>query len=162
MKRIQLFCTLVLTVFLVSCNNNQHNSSMDQQTATLFPKGEKITNKNFTGTVWLQMLADNDSSYDTSIGNVTFEPGARTNWHKHPAGQILLVTDGRGYYQEKGRSAQLIKKGDIIKIPPETEHWHGAASNGSLTHIAINPNIKKGKVVWIAEVTDEEYNLAHN
>ena len=117
-----------------------------------------ITNNNFTGTAWLQMLVNNDSTYNTSIGNVTFEPKARTNWHKHPGGQILLVTDGSGYYQEKGKSAQLLRKGDVVKIPPYAEHWHGAAPDNGLTHIAISVNTDKGNVVWLQPVTDEEYN----
>jgi quercetin dioxygenase-like cupin family protein len=129
----------------------------EQKPEPVFPKGDQITNNNFTGTAWLQMLVNNDSTYNTSIGNVTFEPGARTNWHKHQGGQILLVTDGIGYYQEKGKPARLIKKGDVVRIPPDTEHWHGATPNSSLTHIAISPNTDKGSVVWLQPVTDEEY-----
>ena len=106
------------------------------------------------------MLVNNDSIYNTSIGNVTFEPGARTSWHKHPGGQILLVTDGIGYYQEKGKPAQVIRKGDIVKIPLNTEHWHGASPVNSLTHIAISPNTDKGSVVWLEAVSDEEYRNA--
>lgn len=124
---------------------------------TLFPKGEQITNNNFTGIAWLQMFVSNDSTYNTSIGNVTFEPGSRTNWHKHLGGQILMVADGQGYYQEKGNHAQIIKKGDIVKIPPDIEHWHGAAPESGLTHIAISLNTDKGSVVWLHPVTDEEY-----
>ena len=130
----------------------------EQKAKLVFPKGNKITNNNFTGTAWLQMLVNNDSTYNTSIGNVTFEPGARTNWHYHPGGQILLVTDGIGYYQEKGYSIQLLHKGDIIKCPPNIEHWHGASPGCSLTHIAISTNLQKGNVVWLQPVTDEEYN----
>ncbi|MCK9640194.1 MAG: cupin domain-containing protein [Prolixibacteraceae bacterium] len=130
---------------------------MENKSTSVFPKGNKITNNNFTGTAWLQMLVNNDSTYDTSIGNVTFEPGARTNWHKHPGGQILLITDGSGYYQEKGKSAQLLHKGDVVKIPPDVEHWHGAAPDNELTHIAISPNTNKGSVIWLHPVTDEEY-----
>lgn len=122
-----------------------------------FPKGEKISNNNFTGIAYVHMMITPDNIYNTSVGNVTFEPKARTNWHKHPAGQILLVTDGKGYYQEKGRPAQLIGKGDVVRIPPNTEHWHGAAPNNGLTHIAINPNIDKGSVVWLGPLTEEEY-----
>ena len=130
---------------------------MTHQTKLVFPKGDKITNNNFTGSAWLQMLVNNDSTYCMSIGNVTFEPGARTNWHKHPGGQILLVTDGTGYNQEKGKPAQQLHKGDVVKIPPDAEHWHGAAPNNGLTHIAISPNTDKGSVVWLQPVTDEEY-----
>lgn len=157
MKTILKFGVLFLSVLLVACNNMKTETAKEQETELVFPKGNKVTNNNFTGSAWVQMFMTNDSIYNTSIGNVTFEPGARTNWHKHPGGQILLVTDGKGYYQEKGKHAQLIQKGDFVRIPPDTEHWHGAASDSGLTHIAINPNIDKGSVVWSQPVTDEEY-----
>jgi 4-carboxymuconolactone decarboxylase len=136
----------------------QPDHGIEQNSDLIFPKGEIITNNNFTGTAWLQMLVNNDSTYTTSIGNVTFEPGARTNWHKHPGGQILLITDGRGYYQEKGKPAQLLQIGDVVKIPPDAEHWHGAAPDNGMTHIAISLNLEKGSVVWLLPVTDQEYN----
>ena len=150
--------TSILIIFVILMAYT--NAINAQKTDLVFPKGEVITNNNFTGTAWLQMLVNNDSIYNTSIGNVTFEPGARTNWHKHPGGQILLVTDGIGYYQEKGKPAEVIRKGDIVKIPLNTEHWHGAAPEKSLTHIAISPNTDKGSVVWLQPVTDKEYNQA--
>lgn len=134
------------------------NILVEQTSEPVFPKGEIIINNNFKGTAWLQMLVNNDSTYNTSIGNVTFGPKARTNWHKHPGGQILLITDGQGYYQEKGKPAQLLHKGDVVKILPGAEHWHGAAPEYSLTHIAISPNTDKGSVIWLQPVSDEEYN----
>jgi quercetin dioxygenase-like cupin family protein len=146
--------SIVIVFAILIAYSNTINA---QKTDLVFPKGEVITNNNFTGTAWLQMLVINDSTYYTSIGNVTFEPKARTNWHKHPGGQILLITDGQGYYQEKGKPAQLLQKGDVVKIPPYAEHWHGAAPEHSLTHIAISPNTDKGSVVWLLPVTDEEY-----
>jgi quercetin dioxygenase-like cupin family protein len=103
------------------------------------------------------MLVNNDSIYNASIGNVTFEPGARTNWHKHPGGQILLITAGQGFYQEKGKPARVLHKGDVVKIPPGAVHWHGATSGNEMIHIAISPNTDKGSVVWLQPVTDEEY-----
>jgi quercetin dioxygenase-like cupin family protein len=84
--------------------------------------------------------------------------GARNNWHTHPAGQILLVTDGRGFYQEKGKPARPIATGDVVVIPSGVEHWHGAAHDSSLTHIVITNNTAQGAVDWLAPVTDEEYN----
>ena len=158
MKCIFKFSILFLTILFVACNNKQPETSKEQKTELVFPKGDKITNNNFTGTAWLQMFVSNDSIFNTSIGNVTFEPRARTNWHKHPGGQILLVTEGTGYYQEKGKPAQLLNKGDIIKVPPDTEHWHGAAPDKELIHIAISLSTDKGSVVWLQPVTDEEYN----
>lgn len=160
MKCIFKFSLLFLMIVFVACNNNQPDTAKGQAAEPVFPRGDKITNNNFTGTAWLQMFVNSDSIYNTSIGNVTFEPGARTSWHKHPGGQILLVTEGKGYYQEKGKSAQVLLKGDIVKIPPDTEHWHGAAPDKGLTHIAISVNTDKGSVVWLAAVSDEEYSIA--
>jgi quercetin dioxygenase-like cupin family protein len=158
MKYILKLSILFLSILIVACNQMKPKTAKEPNSEPVFPKGDKITNNNFTGTAWLQMMVNNDSTYNTSIGNVTFEPGARTNWHKHPGGQILLVTDGQGYYQGKGKPAQQIQKGDIVKIPPDAEHWHGAAPDNGLTHIAISPNTDKGSVVWLQPVTDEEYN----
>lgn len=149
---------LLIPILIVGCNIKPHQTGNEQETKPAFSKGEIITNGNFTGKAWLQMLVSNDSTYNTSIGNVTFEPKARTNWHKHPGGQILLVTDGSGYFQEKGKPIQLLHKGDVVKIPPDTEHWHGASPDSGLTHIAISSNLQKGSVVWLQPVTDEEYN----
>jgi quercetin dioxygenase-like cupin family protein len=104
------------------------------------------------------MMIDNDSTLHAKMGSVTFEPKARTNWHSHPGGQILIVTSGLGYYQARGKSAQLLQKGDIVEIPPNTEHWHGATSDSEFSHIAISLNTDKGGAVWLRPVTDEEYN----
>jgi len=83
------------------------------------------------GTLWLYTRVEIDSAFNTQVGNVTFEPGARTHWHVHPAGQILLITDGIGYHQQKDRPVQLIQKGDVVKCPPNVEHWHGATPANS-------------------------------
>lgn len=123
----------------------------------IFPTGEKITNKNFTGNVWLQPLTDADSVNQNSVGNVTFEPGARTKWHLHPAGQILLVIDGVGYYQERGQPKKILRKGDSLKCSPNVPHWHGASSNTAFVQVAITGR-EKGETIWLSEVTDEEYN----
>lgn len=132
------------------------NTSDDESSQGIFPKGEKITNTNFTGTAWLQSLVDNDPVYHTPVGHVTFEPGARTKWHFHPGGQILLVLGGTGYYQEKGSAKKILRKGDVIKCPPNVVHWHGASADEEFIQIAITPP-DKGSVVWLQPVTDEEY-----
>jgi len=124
----------------------------------LFPKGQKAPADYFTGEAWVQMLLANDAALHCQIGNVTFEAGARNNWHTHPGGQILIVTSGKGYYQEKGKPIQLIRAGETIAIPPAVVHWHGAAADSAMTHIAINPNTQTGIVEWLGRVTDEEYN----
>ena len=132
------------------------NTSENQ--SAIFPKGEKAPADYFTGATWVKLLVPNDAMLNCQIGNVVFEPGARNNWHEHPGGQILIATNGTGYYQEKGKPIQLLRKGDVIKILPGVVHWHGASPDSEFTHIAINPNTQKGIVVWLEKVTDEEYN----
>lgn len=132
-------------------------SESENQNA-IFPRGEKASPDYFTGPVWVKTLVAAGDGLDTLIGNVVFEPGARNNWHTHPGGQILIVTDGTGYYQEKGKPIQVLRKGDVVKILPDVEHWHGASPDSQFTHIAVNPNTQKGIVVWLKPVTDEEYN----
>ncbi|MXV50130.1 cupin domain-containing protein [Pedobacter sp. HMF7647] len=131
------------------------------QTA-IFPKGSKAPASNFTGTVWFAPLVSNDSTFNCTIGTVTFEPGSRSNWHRHPSGQILLITDGTGYTQERGRPIRVIRKGDVVKCSPNVEHWHGASKENAMTHIAVNPNTEKGLVEWLQPVTDNEYKAAYN
>lgn len=125
--------------------------------SAIFPKGQQITSDYFIGAVWLEMLVSNDSTFNCPIGNVTFEPGARNNWHKHPGGQILLVTGGKGYYQEEGKQAQVLHEGDVVKIRPDVKHWHGATPNSWFTHIAISTNAQEGDAEWLEPVSDEDY-----
>ena len=93
------------------------------------------------------------------IGNVTFEPGCRNNWHvHHKGGQILLCTGGRGYYQEWGKEPQELHAGDVVNIPPEVKHWHGAAKDSWFQHLAVEVPAEGGSNEWLEEVSDEEYN----
>ena len=132
-------------------------SQAQSKTETIFPQG-KITAANFTGTVWVQPLVPQDSTFNLVAGSVTFTPGARSYWHTHNAGQILLVTNGTGYTQEKGKPIRIIHKGEVVTCPPNVEHWHGASPGSSMTHISLNPNADKGVVNWLRPVTDQEYN----
>lgn len=94
--------------------------------------------------------------FNCPIGYVTFEPRTRNNWHKHPGSQILLVTGGTGDYQEEGKPAQVLHAGDVVKTAPDVKHWHGAAVDNWLTHIAIEANAGRGTAEWLEPVTDEE------
>jgi quercetin dioxygenase-like cupin family protein len=109
------------------------------------------------GNFWVTSLVPNDSVYTTVAGSVAFTPGARSHWHSHPAGQLLIVTDGVGYHQIKGEPRQLIRKGDVVKCPPNVVHWHGASHGSKMTHLYIIPNTEKGIVNWLQAVTDAEY-----
>lgn len=136
----------------------QIGSIDDITTDRIFPKGIMIKNDYFSGTAWLHMLLSANENHDISIANVVFEPGVRNNWHSHAAGQILICIKGKGYYQEKGKPIQLLNVGDVVDILPNVVHWHGATPIGEFEHIAINPQVSKGSVVWLQPVTDEEYN----
>ncbi|WP_461150092.1 cupin domain-containing protein [Spirosoma pulveris] len=117
---------------------------------------------NFTGTVRVTTLAGPNAQTDCVVSQVTFEPKAKTVWHTHPNGQILLATHGTGYYQEKGQPLQVFHEGQSVTIASGVEHWHGAGPSGKFTHIAINPNVSKGGAVdWLQPVTEEEYNALH-
>lgn len=113
--------------------------------------------KFFTGTSYLTMLSENDAVFNAPIGNVTFEPGTRTFWHKHTGGQILLVISGEGRYQEKGKPVQIIKKGDVVRIAPNVEHWHGGGLTTWMTHISVETNVPNNQSQWLDPVTDAEY-----
>jgi quercetin dioxygenase-like cupin family protein len=126
----------------------------------LFPKGNKLPNDWFSGEAFLTPLIARDKNNEFSAGSVSFDAKARTNWHTHPKGQVLLVTEGQGYYQEKNKPAQIIKKGDVINIPENVEHWHGASENTNMTHIAITNYKDDLQVTWLQPVTDEEYQTA--
>lgn len=151
---------LLIGMASFSCNPRNESgkdTSSESQESAVFEKGEKITNNNFTGAVWLKNLITADSLNQTSVGSVTFEPGARTNWHSHPAGQIILALDGVGYYQEKGSPKKIVKKGDAVKCPPGVPHWHGASADTPFIQVAITGR-EKGETQWMEPVTDEEYN----
>lgn len=124
--------------------------------SVIFPIGEKFESSNFNGTVWLHMLTPFGTA--CPIGNVTFEPGCRNSWHEHAGGQILLVTGGRGYFQEWGKPAQALRPGDVVQIPGNVKHWHGAAPDSWFVHLAVEVEPEKGSVKWLEHVSDEDYN----
>jgi len=147
MKKI--VCTLIL-FFAV------YITQVVAQDTSIFPKGNISTANNHTGTVWLSELSEADSLFNYSIAFASFAPGAKLDWHIHPAGQVLLITEGIGYYQEKGKAVQVVKKGDVIKCLPGIEHWHGATPGSGFSYIGATP-VQKGKTIWLKRVTDEEY-----
>jgi len=129
--------------------------------STIYPKGDKAPPDYFTGTVRFRMLVpDSENTYNCQVYNVVFEPGARTHWHTHPGGQLLLVTDGKGYYQERGKTARSLGKGNVVEIPINVEHWHGAAPDSQFTHIGISSNTQEGPADWCEAVSDEDYKEA--
>lgn len=132
---------------------------MEQKELSMFAMGN--TNdafaEYFVGQSYLNML----SVEQIPVGNVTFEPGCRNNWHIHHAeqggGQILLVTAGRGYYQEWGKEARELHPGDVVNIPSGVKHWHGAAPDAWFQHLAIEVPGQGGRNEWCEPVSDEDY-----
>lgn len=157
MKRIFNCILFALPLLFTACCHKGEIKSLKKYEAPVFPKGEKVVSENFVGMVWLHYLAESDTTYNVNIGSVTFAPGARTNWHYHIGGQILLVTEGKGLYQEKGKPIEIIERGQIVKCPPNIEHWHGATATDTMTHVAIGTNTNIGGAVWLKPVTEEEY-----
>ena len=119
----------------------------------------------FVGNSYLKPLT-NPKDTRVFIANVTFEPGCRNNWHIHHStsggGQILICVDGEGWYQEEGKPAQSLKPGDVVTIPANVKHWHGAKENSWFSHLAVEVPGENTSNEWCEKVTDEEYNNLSN
>ena len=113
----------------------------------IFPLGEKAGD-NFTGNVYFRLVFNDPEPLNSPIANVTFAPGARTKWHAHKAGQVIIVTSGEGWYQVEGKAAQFITKGDVVNFPKGVKHWHGAAKDSWFVHLALTP----GETDWFEAV----------
>lgn len=120
------------------------------------PSG-KGPNSWFTGTVRVDPLFTAEEPGRTSGAHVTFEPGARTAWHTHPAGQTLIVTSGKGRVQREGGEIEEIFPGDVIWFPANEKHWHGASPETAMSHIAIQESINGSPVTWMEHVSDDDY-----
>jgi quercetin dioxygenase-like cupin family protein len=118
------------------------------------------TASNFTGSAVITPLFAQSPPAHATAGQVTFSPGARSNWHTHPAGQWLIVTSGMGWVQEWNGQKREIHPGDVVWTPPGVKHWHGAAATSGLTHIAVQENIEGRNVEWLEPVTAEQYDAS--
>lgn len=127
----------------------------------VFPNGSRPSAKgpeaNFTGSVRVDPQFAAPDQTPLSAGHVTFEPGARSAWHTHPAGQLLVVTSGTGWVQEWNGRKREIKPGDVIWTPPGVKHWHGASAANAMSHYAIQQAVDGANVAWMEKVSDEQY-----
>lgn len=141
-------------VYAEECSTEEHGG--------FFEIGEPNVNfaQYFIGNNYLNPLTDPKET--VFIANVTFEPGCRNNWHIHHAdkggGQLLICVDGEGWYQEEGKPAQSLKPGDVVTIPAEVKHWHGAKKDGWFSHLAVEVPGENTSNEWCEPVTEEEYN----
>jgi len=133
----------------------------DSQTIKITRRGtltsQQGSTENFTGSVSVEYLLEAKPPARTSSALVTFQPGARTAWHSHPLGQILIVTAGAGRVQRWGDAIDEIKQGDIVWIPPGQKHWHGASPTSSMSHIAIVEAFDGKSADWMEKVSDAQY-----
>ena len=140
-----------------SMEANKKETEKQPENPGVFPVGEKLPEesaKNFIGQAYIKPLTDKGGP----IANVTFEPGCRNNWHiHHVGGQILLVTGGKGWYQEWGKPAQKLSAGDVVNIAPGVKHWHGAAADSWFSHLAVSIPGEGAYAQWLEPVSDEEY-----
>jgi quercetin dioxygenase-like cupin family protein len=117
----------------------------------------KTPSEYFTGYARLDQLFSASEPAKAKGGLVTFEPGARTNWHTHPLGQTIIITTGIGWVQFWGEPVQEVRPGDVVWFPPGVKHWHGASAKNGMSHIAISEHIDGKTVDWLERVTDEQY-----
>ncbi len=129
-----------------------------QQTTAMFPQGQKLPNDAFTGNAFLTPLVARDKNNDFTVGSLIYEPKTRSYWHTHPKGQILIIIEGEGLYQEKGKPVRVIKKGDVVVAPENVAHWHGASATTRMVDIAITNYKGDEQATWLQPVTDVEYN----
>jgi quercetin dioxygenase-like cupin family protein len=127
----------------------------------IHPAGSRPTRRapseHFTGTVWQDPIIVAEAPARIVAARVTFEPGARTNWHTHPLGQTLYVISGIGRFQTKGGTVQEIRPGDVVWIPPGEKHWHGGSPTSGMTHIAMQESLEGNYSNWMEPVTEAEY-----
>ncbi len=158
MKRLSLF----VLCLLFAGGMTMFQAHAETRGQIVIPGGSRPSSaapkQNFTGNVRVDPAFDAQAPQRVYGAYVTFEPGARTNWHTHPLGQTLIVTFGVGLTQEWGGPIQVIRQGDVVLCPPNVKHWHGAASDTAMTHLAIGERLDGNSVTWMEKVTDEQYN----
>lgn len=118
--------------------------------------------EHFTGTARVDPLVSPPAPARVKAAFVTFEPGARTAWHRHPLGQTLVITAGCGWVQGEGQDIQVVRPGDVVWIAPGESHWHGASSTTAMTHLAITEHVDGKTVDWMDRVTDVQYLAQHS
>lgn len=165
MNWIKIAFLAVLVLTLAGATKMEAFSGAGQEMKTIYvvradPDGNyKAPASNFTGLAEVQRLFPaRDNQMNISGGYVSFEAGARTNWHTHPRGQMIIITEGAGRVQQWGGPMIEVHVGDVVWFPPEIKHWHGTAPNRAMTHISLAEIYEEKSSTWLERVTDEQYN----
>lgn len=139
---------IVLVPFFLNAQNSEYNLS------SYLNEGVKAPNTHHIGDAWLSFLIEANEDFDQNITQATFSPNSTLDWHTHATVQIIIVVEGEGYYQERGKEPTIIKKGDVIKCEKNTEHWHTSSADSKVSYIAI---YGKEPTVWTEKITREYY-----
>lgn len=168
---MKLLIASVLPVLLLAANvahaqsttagNAASAGGSAKQSQTIMRAGSQVSGKGpveyFTGNVRVSPLFPTNPTTPVSGAYVSFDQGARSAWHTHPAGQHLIVTAGTGWIQELGGPVTEIRQGDVVWCPPGVKHWHGASPTSAMTHIALTGTVNGNNVEWMEKVSDEQY-----
>lgn len=156
--KTSLCCAAMCAVSLQACAVESQPAAAQQVTRAGSQPSAVGPADYFTGRVRVDPVWPANAQINASGGMVTFEPGARSAWHTHPAGQRLVVMSGVGLTQEWGKPAQEIRAGDTVWCPPGVKHWHGAAPTTAMIHLAVTGTVNGKNVEWMEKVSDEQYN----
>jgi quercetin dioxygenase-like cupin family protein len=161
MKRLAIPAMTLFALGFAQAGHTQVSSGDRPQTVEIKRNGSQPSTEGsadyFTGSVRINPLFPAHEPSRASGASVIFKPGARTAWHTHPLGQTLIVTAGVGWVQQRGEPIQEIRTGDVVWIPPEVKHWHGATATTTMAHIAIQEAIDGTPVGWMEQVSDNQY-----
>ena len=139
---------IVLISFCINAQNSEYNLS------SYLSEGIKAPNTHHIGDAWLNFLVEADDDFNQNITQATFSANSTLDWHKHSTTQIIIIVEGEGYYQERGKEPVILKKGGVVNCKKDTEHWHTSSSDNSVSYIAI---YGKEPTIWTEKLTQEYY-----
>ncbi len=129
--------------------------SSDYSVSSYLTEGRKAPNTHYIGEAWLNAIIHDDAELGYNITKATFKANSTLDWHKHSSVQVLIIVDGQAYYQERGKDPVILKTGDIIRCPKDTEHWHSSTKQSDVTYLALYGGQKP--TVWTEVLTQENY-----
>lgn len=145
----RLIITLIVSLPLFAyAQDNEYNIN------SYMAEGIKAPNTHHIGEAWLNFLVEGDDDFEYNITQATFSPNSTLDWHKHATDQVLIVVEGKGYYQERGMEPVIMKKGDVVKCAKDTEHWHTSSADSKVSYIAIYGS---SPTIWTEKLTREYY-----
>ncbi len=147
MKKLSIILAVLAPFFI-------HAQDAAYDVKSYLDEGMKAPNTHHIGDAWLNFLTQADEDFTYNITQATFSPGSTLDWHKHTTAQVIIVVDGKGYYQERGKEAIIIKKGDVLKCEKDIEHWHTSSADMSVSYIAVYGS---EPTIWTEKLSQEYY-----